>query len=223
MANKFQTTFIPKSSGQEVTSIVNGSNIGNKSGNSLERILVLITLVIFLSTIATYGYMWFKKTRLNNSIADIKQSLEVVRKSLEDGEINQIIEINNRLLASSKLYSEHLAPVEIFGILEDYTLKSATFNNFLYEYLEDGTVHIFANGSAAGYESIVLLSDEYDKSNRMKRILVTNLKRASDGTVTFSLDAFVDEEVIRYKNLDNFSINRAESLDSELLLDNDNE
>lgn len=203
MADNFQTTFIPKASGQEVSSMVSTTN--HKSGYTLEKILTLISLFIFLVTILTYGYMWVKKISLNNDIAEVKQSLETVRQSLEDGEINQITEINNRLVASNQLYADHLAPVEIFGILEDYTLKSVSLNNLLYEYLEDGTVHIFANGSAAGYPSIVLLSDEYEKSQRMKRILITNLRRTTGGVVTFSLDAFIDPEVIKYRNLDHSS------------------
>jgi uncharacterized membrane protein len=202
MTDNFQTTFIPKASGKEVSSMIGTPD--NRSGYTIEKILTLITVVIFLLTIFTYGYMWFNKASLNSSIEEIKKSLEIVRQSLEDGEINQITEINNRLLASSKLYAEHLAPVEIFGILEDHTLKSVSFNSLLYEYLEDDTVHIFANGSAAGYPSIVLLSDEYDKSQRMKRILVTNLKRAN-GEVTFSLDAFIDSDVIKYRNLERYS------------------
>ena len=36
----------------------------------------------------------------------------------------------------------------------------------------------------------------------MKRILVTNLNKTTGGMVTFSLDAFIDEDVVRYKNID---------------------
>jgi len=220
MTDNFQTTFIPKASGKEISSMVSGSR--PKTGYTLEKILVMISMLIFLVTIFVFAYKVWEKKKIEKNIAEIIISLEAVKKSLDDGEINEITEINNRLVASTNLYQDHLAPVEIFGILEDFTLKSVSLNDFLYEYLEDGTVHIFANGEAAGYPSIVLLSDEYAKSQRMKRILVTNLRRTGEGVVSFSLDAFIDTDVIRYRNLDKFKV-VSPSEDNDLLDDNDNE
>jgi len=198
MADNFQTTFIPKASGKEVTSVISSSPM-NK-GYTLEKVLTLITLLIFVLTCIAYGYLWTKKISLQSKKAEIEQTLEDVKASLEDGELDAISELNRRLLASTKLYNDHLSPVGIFPILEDFTLKSATLNNFLYEYLEDETVHIFANGSAANYQSVIRLTDRYEESEHMKRILVTDPKKQTDGTVSFAFEAFVDTDILRYKN-----------------------
>ena len=207
MADNFQTTFIPKASGKEITSVI---NTPMKKGYTLERVLALITLLIFVGTCIYLGFLYFNKISLDSKKAEIEQTLEDVKASLEDGEIDTITELNNRLLASSKLYSEHLSPVQIFPILETYTLKSATLTNLLYEYLPDGTVHINANGAAANYKSIVRLTDAYERSENMKRILVSNLNKTTGGNVTFSLDAFIDPEVVRYKNIDFTGANRVD-------------
>lgn len=209
MADNFQTTFIPKASGKEITSVINAPM---KSGYTLERVLALVTLLIFVGTCLAYGFLWYKKLSIQNTKAEIEQTLQEVKSSLEDGEIDTISELNNRLIVSNKLYSEHLSPVQIFPILEAYTLKSATLNNFLYEYLEDGTVHINANGAAANYKSIVRLTDTYEKSEKMSRILVSNLAKTTDGTVTFSLDAFIDPDLIKYKNID---FSKSEIIDND--------
>ena len=52
----------------------------------------------------------------------------------------------------------------------------------------------------------------------MSRILVSNLSKTTDGTVTFSLDAFIDEDLVKYKNID---FSKSEIIDSDFESDFD--
>ena len=199
MANNFQTTFIPKTSGQDVSSVI-GTPTRKEFG--LSKILTLISLLIFILTSVFSGYLWIKRVNIVNNIAKVEDSLRKVKESLEDGKLNEVTKLNNRLLAATTLYSEHLSPVQIFPILENHTLKKASLDSFLYEKLEDGRIHIFANGSAENYKAIVRLTDAYEESENMTGIIVTNLKETIGGAVTFSLEAFIEPEVVKYKNID---------------------
>ena len=199
MANNFQTTFIPKASGQEISSVI---STPTKQGYGLSKVLAMVTLLIFILTSVFGGFLWFKKIKLDSDILELEESLRVVKESLEDGKLDEVTDLNNRLLAATTLYSGHLSPVQIFPILEEFTLKQASLNSFLYEYVEDGRIHIFANGSAKDYKAIVRLSDAYEESENMSEIIVTNLKETTGGIVTFSLEAFIEPEVVKYKNLD---------------------
>jgi len=214
MAQEFQTSFIPTGKQTSTSSgMIPGGSFGAKK-DILGTILFLVTLVIFIITALYTGYsVWYEK-KLATEIDQLKVELAEIKKSVVDGEIDAVEKMNNRLKQSADLLSSHLAPMLLFGILEDETLPTVTFSTFLFE--ADGqNYQITAAGQAANFESIVYQSDVFGETPAFRDVLFSNLQRTPEGNVTFSFSTFLTEESIRYLSRDFSVLDREEAEISE--------
>lgn len=204
MAQNFQTSFIPTGNQSSIpSSMIPGGPSGSKK-DILGTIVFLITLVIFIATALYTGYsIWYEKN-LTSQIESLKQELTLIREEILDGEISGIEKMNNRLNQSNNLLRNHLAPILLFTILEETTLPTLTFSNFVFEAKEQN-YQITASGQAANFESIVYQSDVYGDTPAFKDVLFSNLQRTTEGNVTFSFSTFVTPESVQYLSRD-FSI-----------------
>ncbi|HRY31271.1 MAG TPA: hypothetical protein P5328_02695 [Candidatus Paceibacterota bacterium] len=190
----FKTSFIPSKPIQPVS---RGGGLGRGHG-SLPNV---VTLIIFLLSIVTSGVVFGYRVFLEKQVAGQIAQLETVRKTLDSPLVNEADRLNTRIESVKNLLQDHLAPSEIFNLLEQSTLKTVQFRNMTYTAESDGTIKISANGVASGYEAIVLQSEQYGKTGYLRDVLFTNLQPAQQGGgVTFSLAAALDKSLVLYKS-----------------------
>lgn len=204
MAQDFQTSFIPTGKqGSMPTSMIPGGSRAPKK-DFLGKILFIVTLLIFIGTAISTGYTIWYEDSLEKQIDTLEQELLVIQAAVVDGEVDVIERMNNRLTQSNRLLSNHLAPLLLLEILEEDTLPTITFQNFIFE--ADGqNLQVTAGGEAANFESIVYQSDVYGENPAFKDVLFSNLQRTPEGNVTFSFSTFLNKENILYTSRD-FSV-----------------
>lgn len=197
MAGEFQTTFIPKGS---ITP--SAQTISTKK--KVRSIFTLITFLIFILSAVAGGYLFVRTTLVQKNIDSITQELTEVSKTLDDSTIKNITELSDRLQYAQDLLNNHLAPSEIFTILEEYTLPSIGFNSFTYDYQKGDVIKVAGTGVASGFASIVLQSDAYGDSQFLRDVIFSNLQTNPETkTVSFSFEAKLDRSAILFKNVVN--------------------
>jgi len=190
----FKTSFIPTKPIQPVT---RGGDLGRTSGGNF---LTVITIVIFVATLlasaGVFGYRWTLDRKVNNQIAE----LEKVKESLNSPLINEADRLNSRIESVKSLLAKHVAPDQIFSLLEQTTLQTVKFDNLSYQQEADGVIKINAAGQALGFQSIVLQSDQYGDTGYLRNILFSGLQPNSQGGgVNFNLQGTVDNQLVLYR------------------------
>ena len=189
----FKTSFIPT---KPIQTVSKGGKLGISKGNFLN----ILTLGIFLVTIVITGGVVIYKIYLQKQVSNQIVQLEGARAALDSPLVTEADRLNTRMKNVVSLLDEHLAPSELFALLEKKTLKTVQFNDLTYTVEADGKVKIEASGSASSYEAIVSQSQEYGKSTYLKDILFTDLQPSQTGGVSFNLSGTVDGDLVLYKN-----------------------
>lgn len=190
----FKTSFIPTKPIQPVSK---GGNLG-RTGHT--DFLNLLTLIIFLAMAVVAGGVFVYKIQLESKVNTQLAELEAVRKTLDSPLINEADRLNTRIESVKVLLQNHLAPSELFALLEKTTLKTVQFINLNYVVDVDSVIRVIADGQALGYESIVLQSQQYGDTTYLRNILFSGLQpNLVLGGINYDLDGTVDGQLILYR------------------------
>jgi len=85
-------------------------------------------------------------------------------------------------------------------LLESITLKSISFDNFSYKTDETGRVSIVMDGKASSFGSVALQSDVFSDNKFIEEPIFSNLNLDNKGNVVFNFVAFVNPQLVLYKN-----------------------
>lgn len=193
MEPQFKTSFIPK---KPIQSSAGKIGSDRKEGvNFLMLIGVIIFLVAVLLTAGVFAYKQTIKSSINAQI----RTLDKAQQAFDPVFIGGATRLNERIVNANKLLNGHLAPSAIFKLLQDFTLKTVSFQQFDFEDGEDGTIKVLAKGEGDSFRSIVLQSDKFGESGYMRDVLFSDLEPNNSGNVNFSFEASIDPQLVLYK------------------------
>jgi hypothetical protein len=210
---KFTTSFIPK---KPVAAKPQGTGYKRKKTG----IWGTLTFVIFILTIVAAGGAFLYKKNLENKITEQVDNLQKTVDAFPESFINESVRLSDRITAAESLLEKHVSPSQIFTLLEEETLRNISFNDLDYFYDEDGRLRITSSGLGRGFESIVLQSDRYGKTNYMRDVIFSGLQPNQEGNITFTFESAIEDEFVKYRNtftettLDDVSDNENEEGDS---------
>lgn len=192
MADQFQTTFIPKGNmGPSPTSI--------SSKKKVKSIFTLITFIFFVLTIVAAGYIYLRQQLVQRNIDGITADLAQVRETVDDETIRSIGDLSTRLKLADELLENHIAPSEIFTLLQENTLETVGFRQFSYAYGSGDNIRISGSGVAAGTGSIVNQSDIYGSARFFRDVVFSNLIRnAETNRMEFTFEARIEKDAILF-------------------------
>lgn len=191
MESKISTSFIPKKTLNTAPKRDKGSSIG---------VVFLITLIIFISVVALAISTFLYQQFLFQDIDRKKSSLERARAAFDPNLIQELSRLDDRIEASNIILDNHQTVSSLFGLLENITLKSISFDNFNYKTDEAGRVSIVMNGKASSFSSVALQSDVFSDSKFIEEPIFSNLNLDNKGNVIFNFAAFVNPKLVLYKN-----------------------
>lgn len=195
METKFQASFIPK---QPVTEEL------QRRGGSGGLVFLVAFLIFALSALAAGGVVVWNKI-LDTRIATEKETLKVNESALDSNSVREFVRLRDRIDSANKLLQNHLAPSNIFQVLELYTLKRIRFNDFSYAYAGADKVSVTMRGQAEGndaYEAISTQSKQFTIP-KLKNVFKSpifgdlNFVEASN-LVTFTFSTIIDSRLISY-------------------------
>lgn len=197
---KFKTSFIPNKPVQPVKK--GGVLVKNKASN----LVLIITIVIFLGTMIVYGGSLYLVSQQNREIESQKEQIKNAQNLFEQGFIDEASRLDQRIKTITLLLENHVAPTQIFELLEAKTLSTIGFDKLTYKHEEDGIISLEATGVARGYESLVQQSDRYGEANNFLRdILFSDFQNQeplseedlSTGKI-FKLSGKIDPKLVSY-------------------------
>ncbi|MDO8729301.1 MAG: hypothetical protein Q7K26_05470 [bacterium] len=193
MEPKFQSSFIPKG---PISPIVQGASMGRRGKE--KSLLSFLALIIFsISVILAFG-MFGYKFYLKYSIEQMGTDLENARATLQSDVIRELTRLDNRILSSQKLITEHQILSPLFSFLEMSTPKTVRFNDFHYTKTQEG-LELLIKGEARGYATLALQSDIFNKSQDFKDSIFSDLKLNAKGDVNFSFKTIIDPNLLSYQ------------------------
>ncbi len=199
MDNQIKTSFIPKKPLETTTTFQAGSSVSTKHVG--RTIFSILTTIIFLATIAASVLVYLWQIKLKKDIVNQVQTMEIARKNFDEKFVQEASRLHTRIESAKSMLINHVSPSALYGLLQDYTLKTVAFSSFVFKDNQDGSITVSGGGEAARYESIVLQSDAFGKSGYLRNVIFTNLQQdAQKGTINFSFEATLDPRLILYRN-----------------------
>ncbi len=195
METKFQASFIPK---QPVTEEL------QRRGGSGGLVFLVSFLIFALSLLAAGGAVVWNKI-LDTRIEKEKNTLKLNESALDSNSVREFVRLRDRIDSANKLLQNHIAPSNIFRVLELYTLKRIRFNDFAYAFAGADKVSVSMRGQAEGFDAYEAISTQSKQFTipKLKNVFKSpifgdlNFIEASN-IVTFTFSTIVDARLISY-------------------------
>ncbi len=190
MDTKFQTSFIPKKNLEQAVS---------RPGTGKISVFLVISIVIFILTLAVAGGVFAYKKSLIADIADMNRRLVEAKNSFEPESVEKWDVFGKRLKASKKLIDAHTTLSSVFDLLENKTLGTVKFKGFSYDMSDSGTITISMSGEAKNFSSIALQSDIFGQEKFIKTPVFSELNPDKSGNIVFKFTTTLDPELVSYR------------------------
>jgi len=193
MEPTFNTSFIPK---KPIQTQVGKVGSARKDGINF---FMLIAVILFLASLLLTAGVFAYKLTVQGSIESQIRTLEKAQQAFDPKFVVKASRLNSRIINANDILNSHLAPSEIFDLLEEFTLQTVTFSSFKFEDGEDGTIKILASGEGDSFRSIVLQSDKFGESGYLRDVLFSGLEPTEFNNIAFSFEASLDPQLILYR------------------------
>jgi len=167
------------------------------SGGGAGDIFILIAIVTLAAVLALAAGVFLYDKFLTASVDKKNSQLQRAQKSFDQATIKELLRIDSRLQASDAVLANHLAPSELFNILEELTLKSIEYSSLEYSVGENGTIALKLSGKARSVNGVALQASIFGQHNAIINPIFSNLDLVKDG-VTFDVSATINPTALRY-------------------------
>jgi len=174
-------------------------------------IFILIAVVTLAVALALAAGVFLYASYLSSSIQSKGDQLTRAEQSFEPALVEELVRLDQRLAASNDVLSRHLAPSEVFNLLEELTLQSVSFSAMDYSVGEDDTITLKLHGKARTVNGVALQASVFGQHNAITNPIFSNLNLVGDG-VEFDVTSTVNPAALRYTTVfQNYSTGVQES------------
>ncbi len=166
------------------------------SGSAVD-ILMLVAVVILAVSLALSAAVFLYDSFLNANVQRKGEQLQRAQQAFEPALVEELVRLDLRLQAANDVLSRHLAPSEMFNLLEELTLQSVSYSSLDYSINEDETIAIRMKGKADSVNAVALQASVFGQNNAIVSPIFSDIDLVSDG-VAFSVSATVNPAALRY-------------------------
>lgn len=167
----------------------------NRKG--LTDLLALVSLVLFVASVALAVGLFLYKEFLGASAASKADQIERAKQAFEPSLIHELTRLDDRMRAAGEILQKHIAPSAFFRMLELSTINSVSFSSLNFEVTDAEHMAISMDGVAGSVNGIALQADLFSKGGMLTSPIFSNINRERDG-VHFSLTASVDPKTVNF-------------------------
>lgn len=175
---------------------ISNSN-SSRASTGLPELALLVSIVLFVASGALAAGVFLYAQYLDTASASKVQQLERAKEAFKPSLIEQLMRLNDRMLAADNILGNHLAPSAFFDALQAATLSTVSFSGLDLQSPDARTVTLRMAGVAQSVNSIALQADLFSKNGVIKDPIFSGIDREPDG-VHFELSAEVDPKAIGY-------------------------
>ncbi len=166
------------------------------SGNMFLVIGFVVIGVALLASAGVFGY----ESYLTNQRQVRADELQVYEKRAdnEDKEtLDNLVRLENRLLAADTILNAHTMPSGLFRELEMETLENVRFLTFEYGFGDDGEIELRMTGEARTFNALAAQSEAFaDDLSSIHRAIFSGISTNEEGVVQFELTAIVNPDLV---------------------------
>ena len=166
-------------------------------GGGAGDIFILIAIVALAAALALAAGVFLYDRFLEANVQKKSAQLERARQAFEPVLIQELVRLDARLQAADDILARHLAPSELFNILEELTLQSIEFESLDYTVEDDDSIQLKLKGKARSVNGVALQSSVFGQHNAVENPIFSDLDLVSDG-VTFRVSATINPSALRY-------------------------
>ncbi len=182
--------------------------VPTRSSGSLSGLLLLVSILMFMVSLAGAGGAFLYERYLIGAIAAKDLSLERAQAAYEPETVQALIRLDSRINESKSLLNKHIAPSAIFNFLALKTLEKVQLTSFDYQVDDGGTASLQLVGIADSFSTLALQSDEFGSTDVLRNVIFSDIViQPENGKVSFSVYADIDPASIVYsKNMESRSV-----------------
>lgn len=192
MDSKIKASFIPDKS------LNQRSMKQSASAGGIGDLLMLLSVVILAAMIALSAGVFLFDRFLANNVVKKEEQLARAREAFDPILIQDLIRLDSRLNAASDILARHLAPSEVFALLQSFTLQSISYKSLTYSIGEDGVIHIALTGDAQSVNGVALQSSVFGENTAIVNPIFSDLNLTPSG-VSFGVSAVLDPLALQYE------------------------
>ena len=156
MDSPTQPTFIPHEAVVS-TSVKRG-------GGGLAELLFLIALVLLIISAALAAGVFLYTQYLQNSNASKLSQLNSAEAAFDPSLVQQLTRLNSRMTAAQTLLAAHLAPSQLFAMLDQSTVQDIEFTSLTFDATDPQQITLTMTGVAGSVNSIALQAQVFSQS-----------------------------------------------------------
>jgi len=179
-------------------------------------LMIAVSFAVFFFTFIVYGGMFFYNLNLEKVVEGKQEELKLAKEKLDPGDImGRAQRLQEKVSNVSGILDSHIAPSVVFGLIEDITLQSISFNTFEFtegnnaseqgmEKSDGASFSINLKGVAPSYSSVAYQSNviekEIKKSNRVENFIISNISLDNTGSILFDLELSISPSLLVYRD-----------------------
>lgn len=193
MEPNFRTSFIPKKP------IVSTQSVGAPVIKTT-NILSLVSNIVFVVVILVSGGLFFYKNLLSNQIVKAGEDLEAAKGAFQLDKIQELIDVNARLMATNNLLDQHIAVSELLLFLQEVTVKNVRFDDFVYKN-EISSQSIKMKAEGMSYNALASQGDIFSKNEFIKNPYFYDFTTMDNGYIQADFSSNIDPTLVSYKKM----------------------
>ena len=162
------------------------------------NLLTLFSLIVFFTVVLTAVGVFLYGEFLRSSIDRKQDSLDRSRGAFEPALINELARLDERIVASEQILSQHVALSQLFDFLETNTLATVRFGEFALTAISPDQYNLVMQGQATSFDAVALQSDIFGESELLVGPIFSDLDLDAFGNVQFNVNAIVNGFEISY-------------------------
>jgi len=197
MESNIKASFIPDK--MPTQRPAGGAPVSSGAGGAGD-ILILIAIVALAASLALAAGVFLYDRFLDANVQKKSAQLERARQAFEPVLIQELVRLDSRLQAADDVLAKHLAPSELFNLLEELTLQSVAYDSLNYEVTDDEAIKIKLKGRARSVNGVALQASVFGQHNAISNPIFSDIDLVSDG-VSFGVSATVNPSALRYTTI----------------------
>ena len=186
-----QTSFIPK---KAPTTLPTSSGLGSRRVN----LLAILAFLVFFSSIGFAAFVFFYKSHIIKTIAELDASLVLARKSFDPEFIAEASQLDARIEGARTLLKTHRALSPLLDLLEKKTLESVRFQDFTFNGRDGDDITVGMTGEAQSFNAVALQSDVFGAERAFQNPVFSSFSLDEQGNVIFNFQTRVDPKLFLY-------------------------
>ncbi len=183
------TSFVPRQAAPQ-----NRRRFSGTSGVLYTVALIILGLSL-LAAGATFGYEWYLKDVRAKKIAALTKAEE----SISEATVEEFVRLRDRFSSAELLINNHVSFSQFFQTLENLTIPSVRFSSMSSVVEDNRTVKVEMDGTARNFNSLAAQSSAFAGETRIKRAIFSEITLNPNGSISFTLTAELDPQLIIMK------------------------